>query len=142
MSPTPEQKARQDIDTALVAAGWIVQDRAAMNLAAGPGVAVREFKMASGHGFADYLLYVDSKAAGVVEAKPEGVTLTGVEPQAARYSEGVPEGLPAYRRSLPFCFQSTGIETRFVPKESMCRDIRLSERRAVARILGRTDADH
>lgn len=55
MSPTPEQKARQDIDAALEAAEWIVQDRATMNLAAGPGVAVREFKMASGHGFADYL---------------------------------------------------------------------------------------
>jgi type I restriction enzyme R subunit len=49
----------------------------------------------------------------VVEAKPEGATLTGVEPQAARYSEGLPEGLPAYRLLLPFCFQSTGIETRF-----------------------------
>ncbi len=69
MSPTPEQKARQDIDAALEDAGWVVQDRAAMNLAAGPGVAVREFRMASGHGFADYLLFVNGKAVGVLEAK-------------------------------------------------------------------------
>jgi len=48
MSPTPEQRARQDIDAALEAAGWIIQDRATMNLSAGPGVAVREFKMTSG----------------------------------------------------------------------------------------------
>ena len=45
MSPTPEQKARQDIDVALEAAGWIVQDRATMHLAAGPGVAVRECRV-------------------------------------------------------------------------------------------------
>lgn len=57
MSPTPEQQARIGIDAALEAAGWIVQNRAAMNLAAGTGVAVREFRMASGHGFADYLLF-------------------------------------------------------------------------------------
>lgn len=65
MSPTPEQLARVEIDRALAAAGWLVQDRDAMNLAAGPGVAVREFPMASGHGFADYLLFVKGKAAGV-----------------------------------------------------------------------------
>jgi hypothetical protein len=52
MNLTPEQKARVDIDAALVAAGWILQNRDAINLAAGTGVAVREAKMASGHGFA------------------------------------------------------------------------------------------
>jgi hypothetical protein len=62
MMPTPEQRARQDIDQALEAAGSVIQDRAAMNLAAGSGVAVREFRMASGHGFADYLLFVNGKA--------------------------------------------------------------------------------
>ncbi|MEA5411230.1 hypothetical protein VB737_05560 [Synechococcus sp. BA-120 BA3] len=53
MNLTPEQKARVDIDAALVAAGWTLQNRDAINLAAGPGVAVREAKMASGPGFAD-----------------------------------------------------------------------------------------
>jgi len=70
MNLTPEQKARVDIDAALVAAGWILQNRDAINLAAGPGVAVREAKMASGHGFADYLLFVNGKAVGAIEAKP------------------------------------------------------------------------
>jgi hypothetical protein len=40
----PEDKAREKIDAALVASGWIVQDREDMNLTAGRGVAVREFK--------------------------------------------------------------------------------------------------
>lgn len=58
----PEQKARQDIDRQLDACGWIVQDYRSMNIAAGLGVAVREFPLQSGP--ADYLLYVDRKAAG------------------------------------------------------------------------------
>lgn len=51
-------------------------DRAAFNPAAGPGVAVREFPLRSG--FADYLLLVDRKVPGVVEAKREGTPLSGV----------------------------------------------------------------
>jgi type I restriction enzyme R subunit len=77
------------IDAALAASGWIVQDRDEMNVAAGRGVAVREFKLKHGHGYADYLLFVDEKAVGVLEAKPEGFTLLGVEPQAKKYSEKV-----------------------------------------------------
>jgi type I restriction enzyme, R subunit len=69
--------------------------------------------MKPGFGEADYLLYVDSLAVGVVEAKKEGSTLTGFEIQTAKYSEGLPDGLPAPRRPLPFCYQSTGVETRF-----------------------------
>src|SRR5262249_33244942 len=66
-----------------------------------------------GHGAADYLLYVDGKAAGAVEAKKKGETLTGVEVQAERYSEGMPDTVPAHLRPLPFLYQSTGVETRF-----------------------------
>lgn len=64
MSPSPEREARQHIDAALEAAGWAIQDRATMNLTAAPGVAVREFKMVKGHGFADYLLFVNGKSVG------------------------------------------------------------------------------
>ena len=59
-----------------------------------PGVAVREFPLKSGHGTADYLLYVDGKVVGVVEAKPAGFTLTGVEVQSEKYSTGLPEWTP------------------------------------------------
>ena len=84
--PTPEDHAREHIDQALEQAGWKVQDYKNANLHAGRGVALRNFPLVSGHGFADYLLYVDSKAAGIIEAKKEGVTLIGVEVQAEKYS--------------------------------------------------------
>ena len=113
MPLTPEQEARVEIDAALQKADWIVQDRDAANLHAGRGVAIREFKLDSGYGTADYLLFVDSRAAGVIEAKPEGTTLTGVELQAEKYSKGFPDSYPAYFRPLPFLYQSTGAETRF-----------------------------
>ena len=110
---TPEQKARVNIDNLLKQAGWTVQDAAAVNLYAASGVAVREFLLKPGHGAADYLLYVNQEAAGVVEAKPEGSTLTGVEVQSEKYSTGLPDGLPAHQRPLPFLYESTGAETQF-----------------------------
>ena len=70
--PTPEQEARETIDALLAAAGWMIQDRNALNLGAAQGVAVREFPLQTG--FADYLLFVDRKAVGVVEAKAAGTT--------------------------------------------------------------------
>jgi type I restriction enzyme R subunit len=72
--PLSEQQARGNIDVLLEAAGWHVCDAAAANIHAARGVAIREFPL-PGYGFADYLLYVDGKAAGVIEAKKEGVTL-------------------------------------------------------------------
>jgi type I restriction enzyme R subunit len=114
VSPSPEQRARHEIDAALAAAGWIVQDRADMNLAAGQGVAVREFKMASGHGFADYLLFVTGKAVGVLEAKPAGYALGNVELQADKYATGLPAGLNPPVNPLPFLYLSTGVESRFI----------------------------
>jgi type I restriction enzyme R subunit len=110
---TPEDQARINIDRLLTDSGWIVQDRKAINLYAGRGVAVREFPMRSGHGEADYLLFVDAMAVGVVEAKAEGHTLTGVEIQTSKYSVGVPDGIQAPRKPLPFLYESTGVETRF-----------------------------
>ena len=109
----PEQKARAQIDSLLDQAGWAVQDADAVNISAARGVAVREFDLKPGHGTADYLLYVDQKAAGVVEAKPAGYTLTGVETQSGKYSEGLPDILPAYRKPLPFLYETTGSETHF-----------------------------
>ncbi len=109
--PTPEQHARELIDLQLAQAGWVVQDYKALNLLAGPGVAVREFPLKSG--YADYLLYVDGKACGVIEAKPEGHSLTGVEIQSSTYTLGLPEQVPALSRPLPFAYESTGKETQF-----------------------------
>jgi len=111
--PTPEENARTEIDRLLGAAGWSVQDYRSANLQAAHGVALREFQLKDGYGAADYLLYVDGKAAGVIEAKKVGATLTGVELQSARYSKGLPDSLPAWHRPLPFLYESTGVETHF-----------------------------
>ena len=110
----PEQQARVEIDKALDAAGWVIQDRAELNLSAGPSVALREFKMADGHGFADYMLFVDGQAVGVLEAKPAGYPLIGVELQADKYATGLPAGLTPPVNPLPFLYMSTGVETRFI----------------------------
>ena len=91
MVPQPEQQARSNIDALLQAAGWHVCDAAAANIHAAQRGRSREFPL-PGYGFADYLLYVDGKAAGVIEAKKEGVTLTGVETQSDKYTKGLPAG--------------------------------------------------
>jgi type I restriction enzyme R subunit len=101
MTPQPEQEARQQIDRLLEAAGWQVQDANAAYIHAARGVAIHEFPL-PGYGFADYLLYVDGKAAGVIEAKKVGTTLTGVEVQSAKYTQGLPPGLPCWHNPLPF----------------------------------------
>ena len=108
---TPEEEARQRIDQQLELAGWTVQDYRQMNISAGLGVAVREFPLTTGD--ADYMLYADARAIGVVEAKPKGHTLTGVETQSGKYLEGLPAGLPHYRLPLPFAYESTGEVTQF-----------------------------
>ena len=103
-----------------------MQDVHSLNLSAARGVAVREFGLKPGHGTADYLLYVDQKAAGVVEAKPAGYTLTGVETQSGKYSEGLPDALPAHHKPLPFLYETTGSETRFtnlLDPEPRSRDV-------------------
>jgi type I restriction enzyme R subunit len=110
---SPEAKARDNIDRQLAEGGWIVQSRDQANVTAGRGVAITYFPLKSGYGEADYLLYVDGIPAGVVEAKKEGQTLSGFEIQTEKYSVGLPDELKPYRKPLPFCYQSTGIETRF-----------------------------
>ena len=111
--PTPEDQARETIDALLTQAGWVIQDANQVNLTVARGVVIRNFPLVQGRGFADYLFYVDGKAAGVIEAKREGATLTGVEIQSAKYSGGFPPSLPVHVRPLPFLYQSTGVETRF-----------------------------
>ncbi|WP_299442252.1 hypothetical protein [uncultured Phycicoccus sp.] len=112
-----EQRARVLIDRQLADAGWAVQDRKDPNLFAGPGVAVREVVMKPGHGRADYLLYVDRRAVGVIEAKPQGTTLSGVEWQSAMYADGLPDAIAkravTIEGRLPFVVEANGSETHF-----------------------------
>ena len=74
-----------EIDSQLAACGWMVQDYKHAAVAAAPGVAVREVQTDAGP--ADYVLFVDRQAVGVIEAKKAGTTLTGVEPQTRKYQD-------------------------------------------------------
>jgi len=85
------------------------------------GVAVRYFPLKTGE--ADYLLFVDRKAAGALEAKAEGTTLGGVAEQSDKYLVGLPDQIPSYQSPLPFAYESTGVETYF-------RDLRDPEPRS------------
>ena len=97
----------------LAKAGWAVCDQGDAHISVYRGLAIRNFSLKSGHGFADYLLYVGSMTAGVIEAKKEGVTLTGVEIQSDKYTKGLPDGLPAWSKPFPFSYESTGVDPRF-----------------------------
>ncbi len=109
----PEDKAREVIDKMLEEAGWHVCDIRDANIHAHRGFVIRNFPLKIGHGFADYLFYIDGKAAGVIEAKKVGSTLTGVEIQSNKYKHGLPDNLPDWGRPLPFAYESTGEETQF-----------------------------
>ncbi|MEV6798592.1 DEAD/DEAH box helicase family protein [Micromonospora rifamycinica] len=114
--PLNEAQTRVEIDRQLTAAGWQVQDESQLNLFAGSGVAVREVTLATGR--ADYLLYVNQRLVGVIEAKREGTAPRGVEAQLDRYLDGLTaeQRLSAWRReaALPFGYVATGTETAFV----------------------------
>jgi len=109
---TPEQKAREQIDGMLVASGWAVQDYKAFDPSAARGIALREVPLKSGR--CDYLLLVDRKALGVVEAKKTGTTLSTVADQSGHYGGNLPDFIVALAPGrLPFLYESTGIETFF-----------------------------
>ncbi|MCB1849276.1 MAG: DEAD/DEAH box helicase family protein, partial [Gammaproteobacteria bacterium] len=118
MTPPEETKleaeTRKEIDRKLIAAGWAVQDKNKINLYGRLGVAVRE--MDTNTGPADYMLFIDGKACGIIEAKRGGAHLGGVAEQSARYAVSdikfiqrwVPEEHP-----LPLLYEATNHEIRF-----------------------------
>ncbi len=144
-----EQRARSLIDRQLSDAGWSVQDKKDLDLFAGQGVAVREVVMARGHGRADYLLYVDKKVVGVIEAKPAGTPLSGVEWQSAMYATGLPADVRLATLTvdgrLPFVFEASGTETHFTngydPDARARRLFNVPRPETLARILRDVQAD-
>ena len=108
---TPEQQARDNIDAMLEEAGWNVQSKNQIDFSAGLGIAVREYQTDVGP--ADYVLFIDKKPVGVVEAKPEdwGQKITTVEEQSAGYAGAKLKWLN--NEPLPFVYESTGVLTRF-----------------------------
>jgi type I restriction enzyme R subunit len=107
---TPEQLARDNIDAQLEAAGWKVQHNKKIDFNAGLGIAVREYQTDAGP--ADYVLFIDKKAVGVIEAKPEswGHKITTVEEQSGGYA-GAKLKWVNNKEPLPFIYESTGVVT-------------------------------
>src|SRR2546423_1540602 len=109
---SPEELAREKIDKLLTDCGWTIQNRSTINFSAARGIAIRE-ALLKGRDEVDYLLFVDGKAIGTVEAKPEGHTLTGVEEQSGKYGKNLLDVYGKWREPLPFAHESTGVETQF-----------------------------
>lgn len=109
---TPEQRARDSIDRELASAGWLVQDKTAIDLGAGTGVAVREYQTSVGP--ADYVLFVDRHPAGIIEAKRanEADRFAAHETQAEDYASAKLKYVKN-DEPLPFIYESTGTITRF-----------------------------
>lgn len=107
----PEQIARDHIDLLLEASGWVIQDKNKINLSAATGIAIREYQTDVGP--ADYVLFVDRKPVGLIEAKreEEGVRMSVHEEQSAEYATAKLKLLN--NDPLPFVYESTGKITRF-----------------------------
>ncbi|NCC99974.1 MAG: DEAD/DEAH box helicase [Bacteroidia bacterium] len=112
MNQDPEQIARDNIDKQLIACGWVIQDKDKINLNAALGVVVRYYLTQDGKE-TDYVLFVDKKPVGVIEAKreEEGHRLTTVEEQSNEYANSKLKYLN--NDPLPFVYESTGDVTRF-----------------------------
>lgn len=108
---TPEEKARQNIDSMLESTGWSIQNYNERDTDASLGVAIREYPLRYNQR-ADYLLFIGGVAVGVLEAKPAGTTLSGALQQAQRYRDNLPQHLPNRTRFF-FSYASSGVETYF-----------------------------
>ncbi len=110
----PEQIARDQIDRMLLNAEWVVQSKDNVDLHASKGVAVREYMTDAGP--ADYVLFVERKPVGVIEAKreDEGYHLLAAEDQAEGYASAKLKYLS--NEPLPFIYESTGSLTRFTDR--------------------------
>ena len=107
----PEQIARDKIDELLRAAGWVIQNKDETDFSAGLGIAIREYQTDAGP--ADYVLFIDRKPVGIIEAKREdqGHRLTVAEEQSLGYATAKLKYLD--NEPLPFVYESTGTLTRF-----------------------------
>ena len=140
---TPEEKARVKIDQMFVDAGWKVVDRDFYSPTI-TAAAIRE-GLLEGNREADYFLFINGKAVGVLEAKREEVNVVSdvVCEQAIRYTRYVPECYQAYERPLPFIYVSNGVNTYFRDcriKDSDLEEInRIHTPKEIVKMLGIED---
>ena len=111
INQNPEQIARDNIDKLLRNAGWAIQSAKKVNWNESLGIAIKEYQTDVGP--ADYVLFVDRKPVGIVEAKKEdvGQNLSTVEEQSSGYANAKLKYLN--NDPLRFVYESTGALTRF-----------------------------
>lgn len=111
INQNPEQQARDNIDKQLNAAGWAIQHNKKINWNEGLGIAIKEYQTSVGP--ADYVLFVDRKPVGVIEAKQEeaGQNISTVEEQSFGYANAKLKYLN--NEPLRFIYEATGVITRF-----------------------------
>lgn len=111
INQNPEQLARDNIDKLLRNAGWAIQSAKKINWNESLGIAIKEYQTDVGP--ADYVLFVDRKPVGIVEAKKEdvGQNLSTVEEQSSGYANAKLKYLN--NDPLRFVYESTGALTRF-----------------------------
>ena len=140
--PTPEELARQQIDALLQQCGWLIQDYKKLDLSAGCGIAIREVRLKEGR--CDYLLLIDRKPVGIIEAKKAGVTLLTVLLSNRGTTPRICPALFAANPTgaLPFLYESTGVETylprRARPPSSLTSRLHLPPSGDARRLAGRT----
>lgn len=128
---TPEEKARVKIDQWFADAGWKVVNRDEYEPTIS-AVAIRE-GLLKGNLEADYFLFINGKAVGVLEAKREEINISSniVSEQAITYAKSVPDCYQAWQKPLPFLFKSNGKEIEFFDY----RHRETSEWETISRIL-------
>ena len=140
---TPEDKARKVIDKLFRNAGWQVLDRDhyAPNISA---VALEE-GLLNGNLEADYLLFLNGKAVGVLEAKKETVDVSAdwVKAQAENYVKKVPATYQTIAKPLPLLYLSNGKTVLFrngnIPDSEYEEINRIHSPKEITRMLGLED---
>lgn len=107
-SLTPEQKARKKIDAFFSNSGWEVVSRDSYSPTT--SAAAIEEGLLNHNLEADYLLFINGTAIGVLEAKKESydIDCDAVKNQAENYVKNVPSHYKKYSDVLPFIFISNG----------------------------------
>lgn len=114
---TPEEKARVKIDRWFEDAGWEVADRD-HDTPTSTAVAIRE-GLLENNLEADYFLFINGKAVGVLEAKRKEVDITAdhVAEQAEHYTRAVPNCYQTHSNPLPLVYLSNGESVLFKNQE-------------------------
>lgn len=108
----PEEQARVYIDQMFADAGWDIVNRDEFTVTHS-AIAIRE-GLLKGNLEADYLLFLDGKAIGILEAKAEYVELDSiVAEQAEHYTRSLPSWCPSWYKQMPFSYLSNGRELLF-----------------------------